>query len=159
MILCLLVACKVFTQTDTQITKPEYVFLTEAQARLNIKELIAYDGLKLISAEQENRITNFQSIVAKYETVVITKDSIIGKKDNIIDLQDKIINAKKPLEFHAYGGARTYNFEFDNPIFYGRAQLEFSKINIGGQINFQPVVPDSSVDGFYYNIYIEYKIF
>ena len=135
------------------------MFLTEKQAKANIKELLELDALKLVSEKMEERIVNFQASINKYENVVILKDSIIFKQREIIDIKNKIIDYKKPFEFHAYGGARTYNFEFDNPIFYGRAQLEFSKINVGGQINFQPVVPDSSVDGFYYNIYIEYKIF
>ena len=135
------------------------MFLTEKQAKANIKELIAYDALQLISAKQEQRITNFQSTISTYISVVEKKDGIIAYKDSIISVQEKIIKYQKPFEFHSYAGARTYNLEIANPIFYYRAQVEFKSLNVGGQVNFQPVVPNSSVDGFYYNIYVEFKIF
>lgn len=159
MILCLLVTCKVFTQTDTLTTnKPKYVFLTENQAKANIKELFAYDALILISTEQENRISGFQEQISLYENVVVKKDSIIGRKDVIIGLQDKIIKAKKPLEFHLYTGVETYNIDFTALTFYGKASIEFKRLNLGTRINYVPtqIYNDSNV---YYNIILEYKIF
>lgn len=156
MILCLLVTCKVFTQS---VTKTNYVFLTEDQARANIKELIAFDALKLISAKQEERIKNFEATIIKYNQVIEKKDDVISYKDSIIDVQDKIINNRKPLEFHSYGGIRSYNFSVSNPIFYYRVQMELKKVNIGAMANYQPVVPNSQIDEFNFNIYVEYKFF
>ena len=149
--------CKSFTQNDT-LNKTKYVFLTEFQARENIKELIAYDALKLVSVEQDNRIANFKATIAKYETVVKTKNSIIGKKDEIIELKDKIIKAKKPFEFHTYVGVETFNFNFNGLGFYGRAAFEFKSINVGAKLNYSPT-PVYEIPNVYYNIIVEYKIF
>lgn len=156
MILCLLATCKVFTQTDTLKTK--YVFLTENQAKSNIKELIFCDGLKLISTEQENRITNLQEQNFTYWRIINTKDSIIGEKDGIIELKDKIINAKKPIEFHTYAGTSIFNLDFNSLSLYGRASIEFKKFNVGAQVNY--LINDFyNLPNLYYKINVEYKIF
>ena len=147
--------CKIFSQNDT--TK-KYVILTEEQARANIKELLDYDALKLISVKQEQRISNFQTTILVYKDVVIKKDSIIQYKDEIISLQEKIINAKRFLEFHTYAGVETFNLNFDQISGYFRAALEFKKINIGAKVNFRPV-DMYDMPNFYYNLNIEYKIF
>lgn len=147
--------CKVFTQNDI---KTNYVFLTEDQAKANIKELIAYDALQLISTKQEERILNFKSTIAKYETVVINKDSIITYKDSIIGVQEKIIKYKKKVEFHTYAGVETFNLNFDQLSGYFRAAIEFKKINIGAKINYRPVQIYDMPD-LYYNLHVEYKLF
>lgn len=144
-----------FSQNDTL---PKVV-LTENQARAVIKDLIRLDGLEQTNVLLNKRIDNLLQKEIIYLEVITTKDTIISNKDLIIGIKDEIIDAKKSFEFHTYAGFRTYNLEFNNPIFYGRAQFEFKKINIGAQFNFQPVVPDNGIDGFYYNLYIEYKIF
>jgi len=149
------VTCKIFSQNDT--TK-KYVILTEEQARANIKELLDYDALKLISVKQEQRISNFQKTILVYKDVVIKKDSIIHYKDEIISLQEKIINAKRFLEFHTYAGVETFNLNLDQISGYFRAALEFEKINIGAKVNFRPV-DMYDMPNFYYNLNIEYKIF
>ena len=157
LILCLLVPCKLFSQTDIQ-KKTKYVFLTEDQARANIKELISYDALKLVSVEQENRIVNFQEQIVLYEKVIKTKDTIIDKKDGIIELQDKVISSKKPIEFHTYVGVETFNLNLNALLFYGRAIFEFKKLSLGAKVNFTPT-PLYDMPNAYYNIIFEYKIF
>lgn len=157
MILCLLVACKSFTQNDT-ISKPKYVFLTEDQARANIKELLAYDALKLISAKQEERIQNFQEIIGTFERVVANKDSIISEKDEIIGLQEKIIKTKKPIKFHSYVGMESFGLDFKTPAFYVRSVFEFRKLNLGVRGNARPV-QSYNLPYVDFNIYVEYKIF
>lgn len=155
LILCLLASFSLFSQNDTL---PK-VILTENQARSVIKDLIRLDALEETNVVLNKRIDNLLEKEAIYKEVITTKDTIISNKDLIIGIKDEIIDAKKPFEFHTYAGFRTYNLKFNNPIFYGRAQLEFKKLNIGAQLNFQPVVLNSGMDGFYYNLYIEYKIF
>lgn len=160
LILCLLAICKSFSQTDTlQQKKTKYVFLTEEQARANIKDLLAYDGLKLISAKQEERIQNLQQQNFSYWRVINLKDSIIAEKDGIIDVQDKIINNRRFVKFHTYVGAETFNLDTRNFVFFGRAELVFiEKLSVGARMNFVTgnlyALPD-----FYYNITVEYKIF
>jgi len=154
LILCLLVSFSLFSQNDT----PKIV-LTENQAKSVIKDLIRLDALEETNILLNKRIDGLLSKEIIYKEVISTKDTIISNKDKIISIKDEIIDAKKPFGFHSYVGFRTYNLKIDNPIFYGKAQFEFKKINIGAQINFQPVVPNDELDGFYYNLYIEYKIF
>lgn len=134
------------------------MFLTEAQARGNIKELIAYDALKLISVEQENRIDNFQSIVAKYETVVTTKDSIIEAKDGIIDVQEKIINLQNRIKFNGYAGLEFIDLVFDAPTFYFRSEIEFKKMSIGAQISARPIQL-YNLPSMYATVRAEWKVF
>lgn len=155
LILCLLATFKSFSQTDIK----SYVILTEGQAKSVAKDILHMEALEAINVELEKRINNFVNKEFVYKKIIITKDTIIDNKDKIIFLQNKIINKKKPIKFHSYLGIRSYNFEFDNPIFYYDAQLEFKKMNIGAKINFQPVVLNEITDGFYYNIYVEYKLF
>jgi hypothetical protein len=150
------VSFKVISQEDT---KSKYVFLTEKQAKAVIKDLIHMDALEAINTKLQARIDNFLQKEVVLHNIISTKDTIIGNKDKIIAIKDKMLNAKKPFEFHSYGGARTYNLELANPIFYYRAQVEFKSLNVGGMAQFQPVVPNSNVDGFNYSIYVEFKIF
>lgn len=157
LILCLLVTCKVSSQVDTVIVKTKYVFLTEEQAKSNIKELIAFDALKEISIKQEERIENFKATIKKYIQVVEKKDSIINYKDNIISLQDKIIKNKKPIEFHTYTGMEIFNLELDKTSIYYRAAFEMKKINIGAKVIYRPV-DMYNMPNFYYNLNVEYKI-
>lgn len=149
--------CKAFTQNDT-IKKNKYVILSEYQAKANIKELIAFDALKLVSSKQEERINNLKETIDVYKDVLGNKDIIISRKNEIIDLQDRIIKAKKPIEFHSYLGIETFSLNFKQPTVYYRAALEFNKFNVGAKGNARPVeiynLPP--VD---FNIYIEFKIF
>lgn len=159
LILCLLVVCKAFSQRDTlQSNKPRYVFLTEEQARSNIKELIEFDALKEISAKQEERIQNLKATIDAYKRVVANKDSIIGQQDEIIGLQEKIIFAKKPIEIHSYVGLETYQLDWKNPTFYVRGAIELKKFNLGAKGNIRP----NRIYGlphFDFNIYLEFKLF
>ena len=117
------------------------------------------DALEATNVQLEERIFTLLKKENIYHDIITTKDTIISNKDKIIALKDIMLNAKKPFEFHSYTGARTYNLDIANPIFYYRAQVELKSFNIGGQVNFQPKVPNSEIDGFYYNLYVEYKIF
>jgi hypothetical protein len=118
------------------------------------------DALESTNAQLQKRIDNLLEKESIFHEIITTKDTIIGNKDKIIALKDKMLNAKKPFEFHSYTGVRSYNLDIADPIFYFRTQVEWKSLNIGGQVNFQPVVdPNSAVDGFYYNIYVEFKIF
>lgn len=157
MILCLFLTCKVFTQTDT-LSKPKYVFLTEEQARANIKELIAYDGLKLISAKQEERITNLLAIVEQYKEVVNKKDEIIMYKDSIIHVQEKIINAKWVPKINGFAGIDFIGFNMNNPTFYFRSAIDFKRVNIGVQLNGR-VTDQYNLPNFYATLRGEIKIF
>ena len=154
LILCLLVSFNLFSQND--IPK---VVLTEYQARAVIKDLIRLDALETTNVILNKRIDGLLLKEVIYKEVITTKDTIISNKDKIIDIKNEIIDAKKLFEFHSYAGFRTYNLKFNNPIFYGKAQLEFKKLNIGAQINYQPVILENVTSSFYYNLYIEYKIF
>jgi len=124
-----------------------------------MKDLIHLDALEATNVELEKRIANFLQKESIYKRVIANKDTIISNKDKIIEIKDKMLNAKKPFEFHSYAGARTYNLNIADPIFYYRAQVEFKSLNVGGMAQFQPVVPDSSLDGFSYSIYVEFKVF
>jgi hypothetical protein len=134
------------------------VFLTEEQAKSNIKELLAYDGLKLISAKQEERIQNFLEIINNLENVVTNKDSIISRKNNIIKLQEEIIETKKPIKFHSYIGMKTFALNYNDPEFYFRGVFEFRRTNLGATINIRTTkiydLPYADL-----KIYIEYKLF
>ena len=117
------------------------------------------DALEETNLALEMRISNLLKKGEIYEQVITTKDTIIGNKDKIIALKDKMLDAKKSIEFHSYIGGRTYNIDIANPIFYFRSQFEFKKWNVGAQINLQPAVPNSTIDGFNYNLFLEYKLF
>lgn len=117
------------------------------------------DGLKENEVVLNKRIKNFQDKEEVYKHVIKTDDSIIATLREIIDVKDQIINKKKFLEFHSYIGIRSYNFDVANPAFYGRAQLELKKFNLGGQIVLQPETSINYNRSFYYNLYVEYKIF
>lgn len=157
--------CKVFTQTDTLQKKTKYIFLTEEQARLNIKELILYDGLKTEYAVQNQRISALSLNVSTLQFVLSKKDTIISYKDSIIDRQNKIIqNLKSPIynkkfiNFNFYGGVQSWNFNFNNLDFYIKGSLEVKNISIGTKFNFLPV-KIYNIPNFYYSVYLEYKIF
>jgi len=158
LILCLLVPCSLFSQIDTTKQKTKYVFLTEAQARANIKELIAYDALKLVSEQQEKRIKNLGEQIELYKGVVKKKDSVISYKDSIIDVQDKIINAKWIPKISGYGGLDFIGFDFNNPTFYFRSALEFRKISIGIQLNGR-VSDQYNLPNLFGTLRAEFKIF
>lgn len=119
---------------------------------------MAYDALKLISVEQENRINNFQSIVSKLETVVITKDSIIEAKDGIIDVQEKIINLQNRIKFNGYAGVEFINLIFNTPTFYFRSEIEFKKMSLGAQINTRPMQL-YNLPNVYITVKAEWKVF
>ena len=157
LILCLLVTCKVFTQNDT-IKKNKYVFLTEEQAKANIKELIEFDALKEISFKQDERINNLKKTIDVYKDVLDNKDVVISKKDEIIDLQNKIINSKKPIEIHSYIGMETFELDYNSPSIYVRGAFEFKKFNIGAKGNYRPkeIYNLPTLD---FNIYVEFKLF
>jgi hypothetical protein len=133
--------------------------LSEEQAKKVIKDLILLDGYKAINSRQEKRIANLSLSNSTYEKLVANKDEIINVKDEIIARQEKIMNLKKKFEFHTYAGAKTYNVDFRYPIFYGRSQLEFKSTNVGVMVNFFPVAPEIALQGFNYNLYIEFKLF
>lgn len=159
LILCLFLTCKIFSQIDTLSKKKnKYVFLTEEQAKRNIKELIAYDALKLISSEQENRIQNLNLIVQNLDEVVKTKDSIISIKNNIIKVQEEIIKLQKSVEFNIYGGVEFLNFEFSTPTFYTRAALDFDKWNVGVKLHGRPA-EQFNLPHFYGTVNFEIKLF
>jgi len=155
LILCLLVTFKVISQTDTN----KYVILTHNQAKKNVKDLIKLDIYKKISTEQDKRIKNLLLNNVIFKEIIVNKDSIISNKDQIIQFKDELINRKKKIEFHGYGGVRTFNIDVAQPIIYFRSQLEFKKINIGAQANYQLIAPNEKSLGFYFNLYVEYKIF
>lgn len=155
LILCLLAICNSFSQNDT-LTK--YVILTENQAKSTIKDLVAYDGLKLVSIEQNNRIINLEQQNFTYWRIINTKDSIIGKKDEIIKLQDKFINNKQLIEFHTYVGVSTYNLSFSPLSFYGKFSIEFNRFNLQAQLNYL-TTSLYNIPNIYYNLNFEYKIF
>lgn len=134
------------------------MFLTEDQARANIKELVAFDALKLVSLKQEKRIENLNNMIKAYEKVLKDKDSIISEMNGILDIQEDIIKSKKPLELHGYIGSEIFELNYNEPILFSKIALEGKKFNFGARGNFRPTTPYNLplVD---FNLYVELKIF
>ena len=150
--------CKAFSQKDTLQVKTKYVFLTEAQARANIKELVAYDGLKKQYAIQEERIQNFKNILAQIRGVLIKKDSIILEQRGIIDIQDKIIKGSWKPKFTGYSGVDFIGLDLNNPTFYFRSAVELKKISVGVQLNGR-LSDQYQLPNFYTTLRAEIQIF
>ena len=158
LILCLLVSCSLISQTDTTKTrKTEVVVLDQATSIKVVKDLEDYDTLKVIEQLQRSRITNLEAQVQYLEDLNKKKDMIIELNYEMLDNKDKIIDAKKPIEFHGYGGGQVIN-DFMNFSLYFKAQFETKKVNFGGQINAN-LQQAYEMPGAWYNLYVEFKIF
>ena len=145
-----------FSQID--IKNEPTVILTEKQAKEVVKDLIRLDSYIEINSLQEDYINTLLKKEIEYKTIIELKKENIVNLEEIVKSYEKILNSKK-LEFHSYAGVQTFNIDISNPSFYVRSVLEFQKINLGVNLNFQPVSSELNYDGFNYNIFVEYKIF
>ena len=143
---------KVTSQNVTQ-SKDSVVVLSEKQARAIATDLVRYDFLKNISKEQEKRISNFKSIVAKLENTISIKDSIIFYQKNYISAQNELLNIKPKPQIHSYIGVQSAGFTINRPLLSGRVLLEYKKVNFGVQYIGLPTVNNQ------YGLLVEYKLF
>jgi len=146
------VGFKVISQNVTQ-SKDSVVVLSEKQARAIATDLVRYDFLKNISKEQEKRISNFKSIVAKLENTISIKDSIIFYQKNYISAQNELLNIKPKPQIHSYIGVQSAGFTINRPLLSGRVLLEYKKVNFGVQYIGLPTVNNQ------YGLLVEYKLF
>lgn len=142
MILCLLASFKSFSQTNTE----SKVVLSETVSREVIKDLVAGDACKKISALKSEKIKNLEAIIT-------SKDSIISAQDKYIDTQNEMLDKPRKIQFHGFVGmqGRKLRTEFLN--FYARGMMSIYKVNVG--LQYTVIVKDS----YAFTTFVEYKLF
>ena len=149
LILCLLVSCNLFSQTDTV----KKVVLTEKVAKQVVKDLLKGDICqeKLLLKDEE-----IQNLIEQNETlveIIKTKGEKEDIKDEIISLQDKALGWFGKPKLHGYLGIQSLSFTDLNVIPYGKVNLEFKKLNVGALL----YVSDNP--NLKYGLILEYKVF
>ena len=149
LILCLLLSCNLFSQTDTV----KKVVLTEKVAKQVVKDLlkgdICQEKLLLKDEEIQNLIEQNEALVE----IIKTKGEKEDIKDEIISLQDKALGWFGKPKLHGYLGIQSLSFTDLNVIPYGKVNIEFKKLNVGALL----YVSDNP--NLKYGLILEYKVF
>ena len=149
LILCLLVSCNLFSQTDTV----KKVVLTEKVAKQVVKDLlkgdICQEKLLLKDEEIQNLIEQNEALVE----IIKTKGEKEDIKDEIISFQDKALGWFGNPKLHGYLGIQSLSFTDLNVIPYGKVNIEFKKLNVGALL----YVSDNP--NLKYGLILEYKVF
>ena len=149
LMLCLLVSCNLFSQTDTL----KKVVLSEEIARAVIKDLLKGDICQERLLLKEEEIKNLTEQNEALVEIIKTKGEKEDVKDDIISIQDKALGWFSKPKLHGYLGVQSLSFTDLNIIPYGKVNLEFKKLNVGALL----YVSDNP--NLKYGLILEYKVF